>query len=215
VGKSAVALHAAHQLASAFPDGQLYAEVGEDGADAYPAERVVETLGYFLRVLGVPADAVPSETEDAVAAFRSVTAGRRLLVVLDGVSSASVVRALIPGSGTCGVIVSSRRDLVELFVTPGAHAVPLGMLPFEDAFRVLCQALGDVRVHAEREAAETLLRRCKGLPLAIRSAAAHLATRPGMSIASYLAAARSADVLPCSSGQLHGHAHVTPAQTAC
>ncbi len=189
VGKSSVALHAAHRLAGAFPDGQLYAELGDDGDDGDdidPAARVAEVLAYFLRALGMPGDAVPSQIEVATAAFRSMTADRRLLVVLDGVSSAGAVRALLPGSGRCGVIVSSRRDLAELFVAPGAHALSLGKLRHADAYRVLCHALGAGRVQAEPEAVDELLQCCKGSPLAIRSAAAYLTTRPSMSIASHL-----------------------------
>jgi DNA-binding SARP family transcriptional activator len=182
VGKSAVAVLAAHQLASSFPDGQLYAELGDDDS----AARVGEVLAYFLRALGMPADAVPSQEEDAVAAFRSMTADRRLLVVLDGASSAGAVRALLPGSDSCAVIVSGRRELADLFVSPGAHAVPLGTLRHDDAHRVLRQVLGDGRVRAEPAAVDELVRSCKGLPLTIRSAAAQLITRPGLSIASYL-----------------------------
>nr|WP_281287954.1 AfsR/SARP family transcriptional regulator [Pseudonocardia hierapolitana] len=213
IGKSTVAVRAAHRLSGAFPDGQLYAELG---GDTDVEGRVVEVVAYFLRSLGVPADAVPSRFEDAVAAFRSATAGRRLLVVLDGAPSASAVRAVLPGSGECGVIVTSRHELTELFVSPGAHGVSLGPLRREDSYRVLRQELGDERVRAEREAVDELLRLCGGLPLAIRSAAAHLVTRPRLSIASYLAntchgeeAARPSIGGPCRL------VPVTPAQAAC
>jgi hypothetical protein len=125
VGKSTVAVHAAHRLAGVFPDGQLYAELGEDSD---PVRRVAQVLASFLRALGVSGDAVPSQGEDMVATFRSMTADRQLLVVLDGMPSASFVRALLPGSGRCAVIVSSRYELAELFVSPGAHGMSLGML---------------------------------------------------------------------------------------
>jgi hypothetical protein len=183
VGKSTVAVHAAHQLASAFPDGQLYAELGDD---VDPASLVPEVLARFLRALGVPPDAVPSQSDDAGAAFRRMTADRRLLLVLDSVPTAGAARALLPGSGRCGVIISTRCELADLFVSPGAHAISLGMLRHEDAYRVLCEALGDGRVQAEQEAADELLRCCKGLPFTIRSAAVQLATHPGLSIAAYL-----------------------------
>jgi DNA-binding SARP family transcriptional activator len=192
IGKSTVALRAAHRLAAAFPDGQLYADLG-GGAD--PEGRVAEVVAYFLRSLGVPADAVPSGFEDAVAAFRSATAGRRLLVVLDGAPSASAVRAALPGSSGCGVIVTSRHELAELFVSPGARGVSLGPLRWEDAHRVLRQELGDERLRAEPDAVDELLRLCDGLPLAIRSAAAHLVTRPRLPIASYLAKACPGDAV--------------------
>jgi DNA-binding SARP family transcriptional activator len=215
VGKSTVAVHAAHQLASAFPDGQLYAELGDDEDEADPARRVGEVLGYFLRALGMPGEEVPHQAEDAVAAFRSMTADRRLLVVLDGAPSACAVRALLPGSAGCGVIVSTRRELAELFVSPGAHALTLGMLRLEDSYRVLSYALGVGRVRVEQKAADELVRCCRGLPLAVRSAAAHLATRPGLSIASYLEEVCSVDAVPRSAGELRRLVPVTPARTAC
>jgi DNA-binding SARP family transcriptional activator len=190
VGKSTVAVRAAHRLAGAFPDGQLYAEFGDD---TDPVRRAAEVLAYFLRTLGLPAHSVPSNGEDAVAAFRSMTAGRRLLVVLDGAPTAGAVRALLPGFGECAVIVTSRDELSELFVSPGAHGVALGALRQEDAYRVLCQELGDERVLAESQAADELLRLCRGVPLAIRSVAAHLVTRPHLSIASYLGHVRQRD----------------------
>jgi hypothetical protein len=210
IGKSTVALRAAHRLAAAFPDGQLFAELG-GGADA--KGRVAEVVAYFLRSLGVPADAVPSGFEDAVAAFRSATAGRRLLVVLDGAPSASAVRAALPGSSGCGVIVTSRHELAELFVAPGARGVSLGPLRWEDAHRVLRQELGDERLRAEPEAVDELLRLCDGLPLAIRSAAAHLVTRPRLPIASFLA-----NACPCeaaSGPSIGGPCRLAPAQAAC
>jgi DNA-binding SARP family transcriptional activator len=211
IGKSTVAVRAAHRLASAFPDGQLYADLGGD-TDA--EGRVAEVVAYFLRSLGVPADAVPPGCEDAVAALRSATAGRRLLVVLDGAPSASAVRALLPGARECAVIVTSRHELTELFVSPGARGVSLGPLRREDAYRALRQELGDERVHAEREAVDELLRLCGGLPLAIRSAAAQLVTRPHLSIASYLANACHGE--EASQRSVGGSSRLVPvAQTAC
>lgn len=210
IGKSTVAVRAAHRLAGAFPDGQLYADLSGDNAEG----RVAEVVAYFLRSLGVPADAVPPGCEDAVAALRSATGGRRLLVVLDGAPSASAVRALLPGAGECAVIVTSRHELTELFVSPGARGVSLGPLRREDAYRVLRQELGDERVHAEREAVDELLRLCGGLPLAIRSAAAHLVTRPRLSIASYLANACHGE--EASRRSVGGSCRLVPvAQAAC
>ncbi len=183
-GKSTVAVHAAHRLAGAFPDGQLYAEFGD--ADPDPAGRVLEVLGRFLRALGVRPEAVPGCVDDAVTVYRTMTADRRLLVVLDGVSGAGAVRALLPGSDSCAVLVTSQRELADLFVAPGAHAVRVGMLPAVDAYRLLCEALGERRVQAEREAAEEIIRHCQGSPLALRLLAAQLATQPSRSIASFL-----------------------------
>jgi DNA-binding SARP family transcriptional activator len=183
-GKSTVAVHAAHRLAGAFPDGQLYAEFGNAGKDS--ADRVMEVLGHFLRALGVPPDSVPSGLVDAVGAYRTATADRQLLVVLDGVSSARAARALLPGSASCRVLVTSRYELTDLFVAPGAHAVHVGVLREADGYRLLCEALGERRVEMERDAAEEMVRQCQGSPLALRLRAARLATQPGQSIASVL-----------------------------
>jgi DNA-binding SARP family transcriptional activator len=212
VGKSAVAVRAAHDLAGAFPDGQLYAELGDDRD---PVGRAREVLAYFLRALGMPPNAVPSGDEDAVAAYRSMTAGRRLLVVLDDAPTAGAVRALLPGSSECAVIVTSRHELTELYVSPGAQRISLGALAQEDAYRVLCQELGDERVQAERDAAEELLRLCRGVPLAIRAAAVHLVTRPHLSIASYLGNLRQGEgMLRRSAGGPVPLVPVAPAQAA-
>jgi DNA-binding SARP family transcriptional activator len=183
-GKSTVAVHAAHRLAGTFPDGQLYAEFGDAGPD--PAGRVLEVLGRFLRALGVRPEAVPARVDDAVTVYRTMTADMRLLVVLDGVSGVGAVRALLPGSNSCAVLVTSRRGLADLFVAPGAHAVRVGMLSAAEAYRLLYEVLGERRVQAERDAAEEIIRHCQGSPLALRVLAAQLATQPGRSIASFI-----------------------------
>ncbi|MEJ3653134.1 BTAD domain-containing putative transcriptional regulator [Actinomycetes bacterium KLBMP 9759] len=198
VGKSTVAIHAAHRLSEEFPDGQLYADFPEEYQSQ---ERVAEVLVSFSRALGVPSESVPVRLEDASAAFRSTTADRRVLVVLDGMPMGSTVRALLPGSAGCGVIVSSRHDLADLFVHPGAHGILLEPLRRDVARRALCELVGAERVDAESEAADQLVQLCNGLPLMVRAAAAHLATHPRLSIASCLERFRSGEIGPDVNGR--------------
>ncbi|WP_170231625.1 AfsR/SARP family transcriptional regulator [Pseudonocardia kunmingensis] len=179
-GKTTVAVQAAHRVAERFPDGQLFASL--DGPGAPDVEAV---LASFLRALGAPAGAVPAGRVDAAALFRSMTAGRRLLVVLDGAADAAVVRALLPGAPTCAVLATSRCEPADLLVSPGAHRVALGMLAPEEAHGVLRDIVGD-RVRAEPDGVARLVEHTGGLPLALRRAAVALLTRPGLSIAAYL-----------------------------
>ncbi len=183
-GKTTLAVLAAHRVADRFPDGQLFADL--DGRAGGGIADVDELLAYVLRALGVPARSLPPQRDDAIALYRSLTADRRLLVVLDGVASVNVVRPLLPGSATCAVLVTSRHDLSDLLVSPGAHRIPLGALDPDAAFEALRLIIGDDRVHAEHDAALQLAARCGGLPLAVRVAAAYLETRPELTIASYL-----------------------------
>jgi DNA-binding SARP family transcriptional activator len=183
-GKTTLAVHAAHRLADTFPDGQLFADLDRP-ADGGVSD-VDELLAYVLRALGVRAHSLPPQRDDAIALYRSLTADRRLLVVLDGATSVDVVRSLLPGSATCAVLVTSRGEMSDLLVSPGAHRIPLGALEPDAAFEALRLVIGDDRVRAEQDGALRLVERCGGLPLAVRGAAAHLAARPGLTIASYL-----------------------------
>jgi hypothetical protein len=184
VGKTTVALNAAHRLVNEFPDGQLFVDLGNRvEADAAGLD---EALAYFLRALGVASASLPQRREDAIAMYRSLTAGRRLLVVLDGALSDSVVRALLPGSATCAVLVTSRQKLRDVLVSPGAYRLAIGLLAPAEAREVLCNVLGPARVLDEADSVARLIARCGGLPLALRVAAVRLATRPGLTIASYL-----------------------------
>jgi DNA-binding SARP family transcriptional activator len=181
-GKTTLAVLAAHRVADRFPEGQLFADLG--GRSGGGVADVDEALAYVLRALD--ARSLPAQRENAIALYRSLTADRRLLVVLDGATSVNVVRSLLPGSATCAVLVTSRHELSDLLVSPGAHRISLGALDPEAAFDALRLIIGDDRVRAEHDAALQLVARCDGLPLAVRVAAAHLATRPGLTIASYL-----------------------------
>jgi DNA-binding SARP family transcriptional activator len=172
VGKSTLAVRVAHELADRFPDGLLYANL----ADA--AGGVVAVLTRFLRALGV-ANPGPEHLPDLVDLYRSRTAGRRLLVVLDDVADEHQVVPLLPGSPTCAVIVTGRKRPGGL---SGAHWVELGVLDAGQSLTLVTRMIGARRAEAEPDAAARLVRLCDGLPLALRIAGARLAFHPELRI---------------------------------
>ncbi|MDQ7909733.1 BTAD domain-containing putative transcriptional regulator [Phytohabitans sp. ZYX-F-186] len=179
VGKSALAVHVAHQLAGEFPGGQLYADLLGSTAGLTAADSL-EVLGRFLRALGVPGAEVPSQLAEAAARFRTEAAGRRLLVLLDNAADEAQVRPLLPGTPGCAVVVTSRRPLAAL---SGATPLPLDVLGPAEAVELLARLAGRARVAADPEAAALVARRCGYLPLALRIAGARLAARPAWSMA--------------------------------
>ena len=191
VGKTTLAIHAGHQLAERFPDGQLYVDLHGATADLHPLPPL-EVLGRFLRSLGIEAAAVPADVEEASAVFRSRITGRRLLVVLDNAADAAQVAPLLPGSPGCGVLVTSRRVLPAL---AGARHLPLNVLPTAEAVELLGRLTGHARVSAEPAAAAEVARCCGYLPLALRIAGARLAARPGWPVR--VLAERLADAQRC------------------
>jgi tetratricopeptide (TPR) repeat protein len=197
VGKSALAVHVAHQLAAAFPDGQLYASLR--GAHPHPLDPA-EVLGGFLRALGVDGAAIPSAVEERAGLYRSLLAGRRVLVVLDDAGGEAQVRPLLPGSPTCAVLVTSRARLAGL---EGARLLDLDVFDPEQAVALLGRIAGSGRVAAEPEAAAALARLCGYLPLALRVTGARLAARPHWRLAQLVA--RLADQRQRLDELTHGH----------
>ncbi|GII75738.1 SARP family transcriptional regulator [Sphaerisporangium rufum] len=176
VGKSTLALRAAHEVASSYPDGQLYVELrGTTEAPATPQE----VLGRLLRELE-PAASPPGTLEERAARYRSLLAERRKLIVLDDAGAERQVRPLLPGAPGCGVIVTSRNRLAGL---AGAAVLDLGLLPDEAALRLLERVAGPDRVAADPDAARRIVRQCGGLPLALRISGARLASRRHWSVA--------------------------------
>jgi DNA-binding SARP family transcriptional activator/tetratricopeptide (TPR) repeat protein len=188
VGKTALALHWAHRVASRFPDGQLY--VNLRGYSPGVPLRPLPVLAQFLRSLGVPDSRVPTDLAEAAAAYRSLLAGRRVLVVLDNAADPEQVRPLLPGGAGCVTLVTSRSRLAGLVAQEGAAGLALDVLPDDEAVALLVRVLGRAPVEAEPAAVAELVRRCAGLPLALRIAAANLATRPGLTVAGYVAQLR-------------------------
>ncbi|MDH6116467.1 DNA-binding SARP family transcriptional activator [Kitasatospora sp. GAS204A] len=182
VGKTALAVHVAHRLRERFPDGQLYAGLHE--ADGRPGE-VGALLGALLGDLGVAAEALPAEPARRGALFRSVTAGRRLLLVLDDARDEAQLAALLPGSPSCAVLVTARGRLAGL---PGGRPVALDCLGAGDARRLWRRLVGEA---GEGEDEGAVLAACAGLPLALRVAGGRLLARPGHGLGAL--AARLAD----------------------
>ena len=179
VGKTALAVQWAHQVAERFPDGQLY--VNLRGYDQGQPLAPGDVLAGFLAALGVPGPQIPAELDDRAAAYRSVLAGRRVLIVLDNASDAGQVRPLLPGEPGCLVLVTSRDLLAGLVARDGAVRVLLDALPLDDAVALLRVLIG-ARVDAEPQAAAQLAGLCSCLPLALRVAAELAAARPTMSL---------------------------------
>jgi tetratricopeptide (TPR) repeat protein len=179
VGKSALAAQWASQAQGWFPDGQLYAELGayDPAGPAQPGE----VLGGFLRALGIPYDQVPARVAEQVALFRSTTAGKRLLLVLDDAASAAQVRQLLPGGGGCMVMVTARSRLSSL-ISDGAHILTVEPLPAAAATALLRATIGDHRVGDDSAATAELVRQCAGLPIALAVIAARLVAHPRWSI---------------------------------
>lgn len=190
VGKTAVAVHWAHQVAAHFRDGQLYVNLrGYDPGEPVPA---ADALAGFLRALGVPGQAIPESAEERAALYRSRLAGRQVLVLLDNARDSEQVRPLLPGDAACAVVITSRDALAGLVITDGARRLDLDALPLAEAISLLRSLIGP-RADDDPEAAAELARLCAGLPLALRIAAELAAGRPAAPLAELvteLAAAR-------------------------
>ncbi|MEU6797591.1 BTAD domain-containing putative transcriptional regulator, partial [Nonomuraea wenchangensis] len=175
IGKTALAVHCAHAVRDAYPEGQLHLSLGGTAeTPAAPADLLAEAL----RALGVAEGALPASAHERATLYRSLLAGRPVLVLLDDAADAAQVRPLLPGSG-CAVLVTSRRRITEL---PGAVLVELDALTPAEGGELLARIAGPGRVAAEPEAARTIVAACAGLPLALRVAGARLAARPGWSL---------------------------------
>ena len=184
VGKTALAVHVAHQVRDLFPDGQLYAHLS--GASTQPTSPA-QVLARFLRDLGTDGGEIPAGEQERAALFRTRLAGRRVLILLDDAKDAAQVRPLLPGSALCAVVVTT-RNRTQFLVSTGF--VDLGILPGPEARELFSRIAGDARLAAEPDAAAEVLRACGGLPLAIRICAARLATRPHWRVATMAARLR-------------------------
>ena len=181
VGKSALAVHWAHQVRPQFPDGQLYVNLrGYDPAQS--AMDPGEAIRGFLEALGVPAQRVPASLQAQAGLYRSLLDGRRVLVVLDNARSAEQVRPLLPGSPGCRVLVTSRNEMAGL-AADGAQILPVGLLSPAQARALLTRRLSPGRLAAEPEAVQEIISACAGLPLALTIVAARAAIRPGYPLA--------------------------------
>ena len=189
VGKTALAVHWAHRSAPAFPDGQMHIDL-RGYAYGEPVGPL-EALGRFLRALGIAAERVPADVDEASALYRSLLAGKRVLVLLDNAISADQVRPLLPGSPGSLAVVTSRDRLDGLVVREGAHRLGLDVFTPDESSALLTELLGAERVGHEPAAAAELAELCGHLPLALRITAAHLMSRPGLSIGEQVRALRA------------------------
>jgi DNA-binding SARP family transcriptional activator len=185
VGKTALAVHFAHQAVTSFRDGQLYANLRGigPGTPATPSE----VIRGFLAALGVAPGRVPARLDELTALYRSVTAGRRLLIVLDNALDEKQVRPLLPGSPGSLVIVTSRSQLTGLAAAEGGRLLSLDVLSGVDAHALLAGRLGSDRADADPDAAAEIAALCGRLPLALGVTAARAASTPGFSLASLAA----------------------------
>jgi DNA-binding SARP family transcriptional activator/DNA-binding XRE family transcriptional regulator len=174
VGKTTFVVHVAHQLRDAYPDGQLFMDLG--GGRAGPVDPA-DALSRLLRVVGAGDHARSGRADlaDLTTRYRMMLEGRRFLVVLDDAASAQQVRPFLTGRPGCAVLVSTRARLTAL---PGVRRIELNMLNTDEATDLIVAAIGADRVAAEREAGATLVEACAGLPLALRIVGARLAARP-------------------------------------
>lgn len=173
-GKTALAVHVAHRVAHLFGDGQVYLDLRAAGRPRDPAGALLE----LLRSLGVADSAIPQDADRRAAALRSELAARRVLVLLDDAYSAAQVIPLLPGTGTSGLLVTSRRRLTDLHGAMPVHLDVLGQAP---AAELLRRIAGTGRVDPHDSAAAEIVRACGNLPLAIRIAAGRLVQRGDLS----------------------------------
>jgi DNA-binding SARP family transcriptional activator len=176
IGKTALAVHAAHRLRDRYPGGQLF--VCLQGATC--ALRPAEVLARFLRDLGVPDAAIPAGQAERAARYRTLLTDRRMLIVLDDARDAAQVRPLLPGTAGCAVLITSRSALPGL---PGTALLNLAALDQPEASDLFSAIIGADRAAAEPDATAAVLACCAGLPLAVRITASRLASRPHWSIA--------------------------------
>ncbi|MEU7908568.1 BTAD domain-containing putative transcriptional regulator [Actinoplanes sp. NPDC049118] len=181
VGKTALAVHWAHRMADRFPDGQLYVNLrGFDPAGT--ALSPDEAVRGFLDAYAVPPQQVPVSLAAQAALFRSLLAGKRVLILLDNARDAEQVRPLLPGSPGCLALVTSRNQLTGLVAGEGARALRLDMLTEAESWALLAGRLGRERVVAEPAAVADLIERCARLPLALAVVAARVAVNPDFSL---------------------------------
>ncbi|MFF5363682.1 BTAD domain-containing putative transcriptional regulator [Streptomyces scabiei] len=195
VGKTAVAVHWAHRVADWFEDGQLYVNL-HGFEPSRPPVTPAEALPRLLESLGVLAQHMPVSPEAQAGLYRSLLAGRRMLVMLDNARDAEQVRAFLPGSPGCFTLVTSRNRLSGLIALEGARSLVLDVLPAAECRRLLARRIGAERVMSEPLAVDEIVSRCARLPLALVIVAARAAIEPGLGLARLAAQLRDAQDSP-------------------
>ncbi|MEV4516126.1 helix-turn-helix domain-containing protein, partial [Dactylosporangium sp. NPDC049525] len=187
VGKTALAVHWAHQVAGLFPDGQLFLDLRGFGPSSRDPVAPADALGVALGLLGVPPAQVPAEPQSRAGMYRGLLRDKQMLIVLDNAATAEQVRPLLPGSGASLALVTSRVDLPALVTADGAHPVTLDLLDAADARTLLAGRIGAARTDREPEAVDSIVAACARLPLALSVVAARAALHPDFSLAAIAA----------------------------
>jgi tetratricopeptide (TPR) repeat protein/transcriptional regulator with XRE-family HTH domain len=194
VGKTTLAVHWAHQAAREFPDGQLFIDLRGFDPSGAPV-RPVDAVRVLLDALEVRADRLPQTEEAQLGLYRSLLAGKRMLIVLDNARDAAQVRPLLPGAATCRTIVTSRNRLPGLTAIEAARPLMLDVLTSDEAHELLRQRLGEERVAAEPDAAARIVASCEYLPLALSVIAARAWARPELPLANVATALATSPAL--------------------
>ncbi|WP_329792737.1 tetratricopeptide repeat protein [Lentzea sp. DG1S-22] len=182
IGKTWLALAWAHRNLHRFPDGQLFVDLRGFSAASDPVAPAAAVRG-FLDALGVDPGRIPPDLDTQAALYRTLVAGRRMLIVLDNAATADQVVPLLPGSPTCTVLVTGRHRLASLIDRYGARHLTLGVLTPDEAHALLAARVGSDRIVAESDAVEDLIELCRGYPLALSITARNAVTRPATSLA--------------------------------
>jgi tetratricopeptide (TPR) repeat protein len=191
VGKTALALHWAHQVAAQFGDGQLYVNLRGFDPSGTPVTPAQAVRG-FLDALGVPPERIPAGTDAQAGMYRSLLASKRMLIVMDNARDEQQVRPLLPASPASLVLVTSRNQLSGLAAAVGARLLSLDILTRDEAVQLLTTRIGPSRASAEPEAVDEIAALCSHLPLALAVTAARAAARPGFALAALAAELRDA-----------------------
>ncbi|MFI6128492.1 NB-ARC domain-containing protein [Micromonospora sp. NPDC051141] len=181
IGKTALALHWAHRFATRFADGVLHIDLSGNRTQRSPASPS-DALGCLIEALAGPAGGIPRGLDARVGLYRSLLAGRRMLIVLDDARDVDQVRPLLPGAAGCMVLVTSRDRLTGLVAGEVAHPVVLDRLAPEEAYELLRARLGAHRLATEPEAVRGIVAHCQGVPRALAVVAACAAVQPGVSL---------------------------------
>jgi DNA-binding SARP family transcriptional activator len=189
IGKTALAVYWAHQVAGQFPDGQLFVNLRGFSPSGAPVA-ATEAVHRLLAALGVPPARIPADPDGQAGLYRSLLVGRCMLIVLDNARGAEQVRPLLPGSPGCMVLVTSRNRLTGLAAAESAHLLNLGVLTAYESCALLSASVGAERATAEPAAISELIRLCACLPLALCDAAARAVARPGLPLAALAAEMR-------------------------
>lgn len=191
VGKTALATHWAHLQAGRFPDGQIVIDL-RGQSPSQPPMTTTEALGQILRSLGVGEQMPASDEAELMLLYRSRIANRKLLLILDNAADPAQVRALLPGSRDCVVLVTSRTRMAPLRATGHADLMDLPVLDPGNAVALLVAVLGEDFI-GDRDSLAELARVCSYHPFALRISAAKLAENPGLSVESRVQELRRPD----------------------